>query len=101
MAMGEPGKPSEQVADEACNALLKFHASGASVDRHLADQLLLPMALADGRSVIRTSTITAHLRTNAQIIQQLLPTNIEFAPNPDGLSYVEVEGIGWGGDAEA
>jgi RNA 3'-terminal phosphate cyclase (ATP) len=101
MAMGEPGKPSEQVADEACNALLKFHASGASVDRHLADQLLLPMALADGRSVIRTSAITTHLRTNAQNIQQLLPTNIEFAPNPDGLSYVEVEGIGWGGDAEA
>ena len=47
-ALGARGKPAEQVADEAVEAYLAFRASGAACDRHLADQMLIYLALADG-----------------------------------------------------
>jgi RNA 3'-terminal phosphate cyclase (ATP) len=77
-SIGEKGKPSEQVAEEAALDLLAHHRSGEPVDMHLADQLLLPMALASGRSEFRTCRITQHLLTNAHIIQQFLPVRIEI-----------------------
>ncbi len=76
-ALGAKGKPSEQVADEACRDLLAHHAGGAPVDEHLADQLLLPMALAAGHSEFRAARVTQHLLTNAHIIKQFIPARIE------------------------
>lgn len=78
-ALGAKGKPSDQVADEACQALLAHHATEAAVDPYLADQLLLPLALAAGRSQVTTSEVTGHLLTNAYVIQQFLPVSIEVS----------------------
>lgn len=75
-SIGAQGKPSEQVADEACRDLLRHHRQGAPVDPHLADQLLLPLALTPGESSFRTSQITQHLLTNAQVIRRFLPVEI-------------------------
>ncbi|RPJ56392.1 MAG: RNA 3'-phosphate cyclase, partial [Acidobacteria bacterium] len=44
-ALGRRGVPAEQVADEAVDALLEFVRADAGCDPHLADQLILPMAL--------------------------------------------------------
>jgi RNA 3'-terminal phosphate cyclase (ATP) len=79
-ALGELGKPAERVADEAADALLAALDSGAAVDEHLADQLLLPMAFASGPSSLRTARVTQHLLTNAQVIQDF------------GAAEVQVEG---------
>lgn len=76
-ALGEKGKPSEQVAEEACLDLLAHRShAGAAVDMHLANQLLLPMALAPGVSRLTTCRITQHLITNAHIVQHFLPARI-------------------------
>lgn len=75
-ALGEPGKPSEQVAEEVCTYLIDHHESGASVERYLADQLLLPMSLADGVSEFKTGCISSHLITNAHIIRQFVAVRI-------------------------
>jgi RNA 3'-terminal phosphate cyclase (ATP) len=72
-AYGRKGLPSEEVAQVACDALLAHHRAGQPVDLHLADQLILPMALAAGTSHIVTSNITQHLLTNLNLIQSLLP----------------------------
>ena len=48
--LGARRKPAERVADEACRALVDFLESDAVIDPHLADQLILPMALATGES---------------------------------------------------
>lgn len=72
-AYGRKGVPAEQVAEEACRELLAHHESGAPVDPHLADQLLLPMALAAGTSRFITSAVTGHLLTNLTVIQAFLP----------------------------
>lgn len=75
-SLGEKGKPAEQVADEAVNALKDFLPSPGSLDAFLADQLLLPAACASSPTVFFVPVITGHLLTNAAIINYFLPTLI-------------------------
>lgn len=76
--LGERGKPAERVADEAVNALQTYLASSAAFDPHLADQILLPLALIPGSSHFTTSAITPHLLTHAAVIRAFLPVAIEI-----------------------
>jgi RNA 3'-terminal phosphate cyclase (ATP) len=95
-ALGEQGKPSEQVAEEASLDLLANHASGQPVDMHLADQLLLPAALAAGRSSYATCRVTRHTLTNAEVIRQFVPAGIEIEGEVEAAGVVRVEGVGYG-----
>ncbi|WP_250122084.1 RNA 3'-terminal phosphate cyclase [Chroococcidiopsis sp. CCMEE 29] len=67
-ALGRVGLPAEKVAEIACEQLLRFHRTGAPVDEHMADQLLLPAALAAQESQYRVAEISTHLTTNAWAI---------------------------------
>jgi RNA 3'-terminal phosphate cyclase (ATP) len=69
-ALGRVGLPAEKVAQMACEELLDFHNTGAPVDVHLADQLLLPAALASEVSQYRVAEISTHLTTNAWVIDE-------------------------------
>lgn len=85
VGIGERGKPSEMVADEAVGELLDYlSVPDAAVDPHSADQILLPLALAEGRSVYTVSEVTEHLRTNAATIRAFIDRNIliEEPPSP-------------------
>jgi RNA 3'-terminal phosphate cyclase (ATP) len=75
-ALGARGKRAERVADEAVDALAPFLRNEGAIDPWLADQLLLPVAVADGPSELRTSVATAHLLTNAEVIRLFLPVEI-------------------------
>lgn len=75
-ALGARGKRAEQVADEAADELLRFLGTDGAVDHRLADQLLLPLACAGQPSVLRTSEVTRHLLTNAEVIRAFLPVRI-------------------------
>jgi RNA 3'-terminal phosphate cyclase (ATP) len=66
-------------------------SSGAVVDDHLADQLVLYMALAKGRSSLITDRITKHLATNMWVIEQFLPVRFEVDKD---AGRIGVEGIG-------
>ncbi|WP_435097629.1 RNA 3'-terminal phosphate cyclase [Halarchaeum sp. P4] len=66
-ALGEQGKPAEDVADEAVAAFESFRETAASVDRHLADQLLPFLALAGG--TYTTPERTAHLDTHVELLE--------------------------------
>jgi RNA 3'-terminal phosphate cyclase (ATP) len=89
-ALGAQGKPSDQVADEACRDLLRHHRQGAPTDPHLADQLLLPLALTPGESIFHTSAISQHLLTNAHVIRQFLPVEISVDGEEGDPGYVRV-----------
>ena len=80
-ALGELGKPAERVADDAIEAMENFLATDGAVDHYLADQLLLPLSFASGPSKIRTSQITNHLLTNADVINVFLPKRIQITGN--------------------
>jgi RNA 3'-terminal phosphate cyclase (ATP) len=92
-SLGKKGKRAEEVADDACSDLFQFLASDAALDEHLADQLILYMALAKGRSSIVTEKITNHLRTNMWVVEQFLPVTFQ-ADEIKGI--VSVEGVGFG-----
>jgi RNA 3'-terminal phosphate cyclase (ATP) len=77
-ALGARGKPAEQVADEAAEAYLAFRATGAACDRHLADQILIYLALAQGPSRLSTEAVTSHLRTNIWVIEQFFGPTFEL-----------------------
>jgi len=81
-ALGERGKPAERVADEAVDELDAFLTGDGAVDEHLADQLLLPLALAAGHSELRTASVTQHLLTNAEVVRAFLPREIRIEGNP-------------------
>jgi RNA 3'-terminal phosphate cyclase (ATP) len=94
-ALGKKGKPSSEVADEACQDFLDHHHRGAAVDPHLADQLLLPLALAQGQSQFTTSQVTQHLLTNAQIISRFIPAQIEIIGDEGQVGRILVQGVGF------
>lgn len=77
--IGRKGMPSEAVSERAVTDLLYFHESEAAVDQRLADQLIVPLALAEETSVFRTETITQHLRTNVDVVRAFIdrPINID------------------------
>lgn len=76
-SFGERGRSAEEVAREATDAALGWLHAEVPVDEHLADQLLLPMALAGGGS-FRTVKPSLHFTTNASIIQRFLSVAIRF-----------------------
>jgi RNA 3'-terminal phosphate cyclase (ATP) len=91
-ALGERGKPAEKVASEAVDKLLAFLETEAVVDEHLADQLLLPLALAGGESHFTTPKVTNHLLTNAATIRKFLPVTIEIDGVHDLPGSVRITG---------
>jgi RNA 3'-terminal phosphate cyclase (ATP) len=90
VGLGERGKPAERVADEAVAELLAYEDSEGVVDPHSADQLLVPLALAEGRSVFSVAEVTDHLRTNAETIRAFLDTPIRVDEPDEGPARVIV-----------
>ncbi len=89
-ALGRRGKPAEVVAEEAVTAFRRHHRSGAAVDMHLADQLLLPLALAGEPSTFTTPVPTPHLETNAWVIDRFGLGVIGGHPDGFGRHRVEI-----------
>jgi RNA 3'-terminal phosphate cyclase (ATP) len=77
-AFGRRGVPAEQVAGELVGEVREYLRAGVPVGAHLADQLLLPLALAGGGS-FKTLPPSPHVRTNIQVIQAFVPC--EFVLN--------------------
>jgi RNA 3'-terminal phosphate cyclase (ATP) len=80
---GERGVPAEAVAAAAAEEASQYEAAGVPVGPHLADQLILPLALAGGGSFV-TMPLTLHAITNIEVVRMFLPVRIrvtELAPS--------------------
>lgn len=88
-AFGEKGKPAEQVAALACDEMEQYLATEAPVGPHLADQLLLPMALLAG-GAFRTGEPTPHALTNMDVIRRFLEVDIAVLPDSNNTHRIEV-----------
>lgn len=77
-ALGKRGKKAEAVGEEAAQALIRELESGAPVDRHLGDQLVVWAALADGESRYTTSHLTDHTRSAIQVAQTIVGSRFEM-----------------------
>ena len=72
---GERGVSSESIARRTAKAMNDYLGCGVPVGRHLADQLLLPMALAGGGEFL-TMHPDDHFLTNREVIETFLPVKI-------------------------
>lgn len=72
---GEWRVSAEKVADQTVKQVQEYLAAGVPVGQHLADQLLLPMALA-GSGAFRTLAPTRHTLTNIEVIKTFLDVEV-------------------------
>jgi RNA 3'-terminal phosphate cyclase (ATP) len=88
---GMKGVTSEEVASKACDDAEAYLSAGVPVGAYLADQLLMPMALAGGGS-FRTLAPSSHTTTNIEVIARFLdvPIRIEPEGHPAGSAKANV-----------
>ncbi|MCS7197654.1 MAG: RNA 3'-terminal phosphate cyclase [Candidatus Bipolaricaulota bacterium] len=68
-ALGERGISAERVGEQAASALLAELRSGATLDRHMADQIIPFLALFGGRFLC--AELTDHVKTNIWVAEQI------------------------------
>lgn len=86
---GQRRKRAEDVAEELVAEVQAYIATNAPVGEHLADQLLLPMALAGGGR-FRTGPLSLHTTTNIEVIQRFIDVSIVTNALEDGSVEVVV-----------
>jgi RNA 3'-terminal phosphate cyclase (ATP) len=86
---GERGVRAEAIAERVANETKRYLESGAPIGEHLADQLLLPLALA-GSGRYRTTPLTLHAKTQIETIQRFLDAKVEITPVAEDLVEVRV-----------
>ncbi|MFA7822104.1 RNA 3'-terminal phosphate cyclase [Aeromonas dhakensis] len=75
-SVGQTSVRAEQVADQAIEQARTWLGSGAAVEEHLADQLLLPLAMA-GAGSFTTPHISEHLSSNIEVIRHFMDIDIQ------------------------
>jgi len=92
--IGERGKTAERVGSEAAQRLVNQIKTGAYVDLHTADNLILPCSLAAGTSVFTTSRLTLHTLTAVEVAKQITGAKIVVEGSEGGQGRIKVEGVG-------
>jgi RNA 3'-terminal phosphate cyclase (ATP) len=88
---GQRGLRSEAVAEKAGEQARRYIASEAAVGEYLADQLLIPMAMA-GIGSFTSLPLSRHATTNIEVIGKFLDVTIEASQLADRVWSVEVSG---------
>ncbi|MEO6773058.1 MAG: RNA 3'-terminal phosphate cyclase [Kofleriaceae bacterium] len=84
---GRKGYPAEDVADDALDALEDFVEAAVPVGMHLADQLLLPLAVAGGGR-FRCDELSLHATTNIDTIGAFLDVPIRTEKHGGGVDVI-------------
>lgn len=90
-AMGARGIRIEDVVGRAFQELSGYLGTDATVDPYLADQLLLPAVISEGRTEFKTPVVTARLQTMAWVIKQFLPIHITILGRVSEPGSVAIE----------
>lgn len=80
----ERGVPAESLGSAVAEELTADLASGATLDQHASDQVLVFLALAGGGSFC-TRAISSHARTAMWLIEQFLPVRFDIERKGDGF----------------
>lgn len=86
---GKKGVSAEHVADRVAKEVKVFIETGAVIEKRLADQLLLPMAMA-GTGSFRTARPSNHTLTNIEIIKKFLDVSIQVSQETEKVWLVEI-----------
>lgn len=94
----EPGKigtPAEEVGETAAERLMRAIRQGVPVDEHLADQILVYMALAKGKSRIRVSEVTLHVVSCIYVCEQFLGRIFTVSGEAGNAATISCDGVGF------
>lgn len=95
-AFGIRGLAAEKVAEQVARELRRHLANPGALGEHLADQWLLPLALAvhaSGRpAAFSCTTLSLHARTHLDLIAQCLPLRVHTGRHGDEAWWVRVAG---------
>ena len=86
---GERGVRAEAVAEKAAQQARRYIGCDAVAGEYLADQLLIPMAMAGGGS-FTTLPLSRHSTTNIEVIGKFLEVSIDCSQLADRLWRVEI-----------
>ncbi|RMH08048.1 MAG: RNA 3'-phosphate cyclase [Nitrospirae bacterium] len=89
---GAPNRRAEMIGRDAMRMLLEDLATGATVDRFAADQLIPFAALAKGTSQFLIPAVTDHVQTQAWLVSTLLGATVQIEER-----RVSIQGIGFVG----
>ncbi len=87
--IGERGVRAEVIAANAADEALAYLEMDAPVGEHLADQLLIPMALGKG-GTFKTGVYSLHTQTNIEVIKQFLDVEIIASQARNGIWTIDV-----------
>jgi len=85
---GKVGRTSEEIGKNVAKNLLEDLDSGATVDRFIADQVIIYAALADGESEFIVPRITEHIESNLWLVKDILGAEISAEGN-----RIKIKGI--------
>jgi len=88
---GRPGRRSESIGRYVAQNFIEDVATGAAVDRYVADQVIIYAGLAEGISRYSIPRITEHVETNLWLIEEFLGARTKISDN----LIIEIEGIGF------
>ncbi len=87
---GALGRTAEFIGKRTVTNLLEDLDAGATMDRHLADQIIPFAALAKGMSMYRIQKMTEHIETRLWLVEKILGAKTEVEGN-----LVRIKGIGY------
>jgi RNA 3'-terminal phosphate cyclase (ATP) len=87
---GKPNRSSESIGRYVAQSFMKDIGSRATVDRYVADQLIIYASLAEGVTRYSVPRVTEHVETNLWLIEEFLGARTRIEGN-----ILEIEGIGF------
>lgn len=93
-ALGERGRPAEDVGAAAGKILVEEIESGAILDRHMGDIIIPYLVLAEGTSEASISRVTQHTRTNVTVSEWLTGAKLNLHGGIDQPGKLRIQGIG-------
>ena len=93
-ALGRKGASDQKTGMDVAEGLLSQFSTGAAVDLHLADQLIVWAAMADGVSVLRTTQLTLHTVTCLEISKKILGIEFQIEGREGEPATIRIEGKG-------
>jgi RNA 3'-terminal phosphate cyclase (ATP) len=92
-ALGERGRPAEEVGSVAGRILVEEIESGAILDRHMGDIIVPYLVLAQGTSEVSISRVTQHVQTNVKVAEWLTGVSINLDGEIGQPGKLEVKGL--------
>ncbi|TBU50133.1 RNA 3'-terminal phosphate cyclase [Dichomitus squalens] len=93
-ALGRKGTDAAHVGREAARELASNLDHGGCVDEYMQDQMIIFLALAQGKSRVKTGPLTLHTRTVIWVVEQLSAAKFRLE-EAEGGAVVECDGIGY------